>query len=304
LSRAFAIDGGERTFKLLETLAINSPDKPLDLLKELGERNLLYKKSRRMGRPAVALGVVASSPDKRARHELAIFIEARRDHWQHQFFPGPQASAIKPQHRLPCPPMTVGYDLDGDMLFQLLFGSEPGEVSSAVRSGVCTDAAVEPTYAPLRVRLLTDAEQLHVLPWGTISYQGRPLARWAGQWNSTPRSEPGFPEYPRHLCYFPGRLLLAGSRRRATRPRISTTCGASFSVTGRTIPSRRWRPTRMPCALRCAGSTRLVYYYGPASRDGLLLQDRADGECPAVVGTRQLPAAIALGLAAVSQPRQ
>jgi len=273
------IDGSERSVDLTETLGVNSPDKPLDLLKKQGDRNVLYASAAewvaRQLRSAPPPTLHTSGP----RHELAIFVEARRDHWQHQFFPGPQASAIKPQLDCPRPDTVLGYDLDGDMLFQLLFGSEPEKFRQLFALAFATDAAVEPTYAPLRLRLITDAEQLHVLPWGKISYQGRPLVEvgWTVEFHN--RKEAGFPEYSRHLCYFPGRLLLAGS--------AESHRAAHFDDLRRFF-QRHWPNNPEPAlaadadALRAAlrvGSTRLVYYYGPASRDGLLLQDRADGEC-------------------------
>jgi len=80
---------------------------------------------------AAAHPIAPSSAGKppRERHDLVIFIQARRDHWQHQFFLPTQPDAIKPKLDCPKPTMVLGYDLDGEMLFQLLFGSDPTIVS-------------------------------------------------------------------------------------------------------------------------------------------------------------------------------
>ncbi len=184
-----------------------------------------------------------------------------------------------PQLDCLAPAVVLGNDLDGETLFELLFGSDPAKFGQLLALAFATDAPADPTYAPLRVRLLTAAEQLHVLPWGTIAYQGRALSQvgWSVEFHAP--AEAGFPEYPEHRCYFPGRVLLAGS--------AASQQSAHFDDLRRYFPSH-WPNNPEPAvaaaadALRAAlrvGSTRLVYYYGPASRAGLLLQDRGDGEC-------------------------
>ncbi|HRZ22420.1 MAG TPA: hypothetical protein P5326_00100, partial [Candidatus Contendobacter sp.] len=85
--------------------------------------------------------------------------------------------------------------------------------------------------------------------------------------------------YPRHLCYFPGRVVLAGSeesRQAAHFHDLRRFFQRHWP--GNPDPARATDANALRAALQ-AGSTRLVYYYGPASRNGLLLQDRADGEC-------------------------
>ena len=249
LSVTIEIDGKPLTVNLADTIGVNSPAEPLDQM-SLGDRNALYARAADWAVRQLASAPPPAREPTGPRHELAIFIQARRDHWQHQFFLPAQPSAIKPKLDCPEPAMVLGYDLDGETLFQLLFGSDPTTVGHLLALAFGADRPADPTYAPLRVRLVTDDSRLHVLPWGNIAYQGRPLAQagWTVEFHA--KCEPGFPEYSRHLCYFPGRVVLAGSGK-ATKPRISTTCGAFFSATGRATPIRRWRPTRMRCAPPC-----------------------------------------------------
>ncbi|MBO3708761.1 MAG: hypothetical protein J5X21_20580 [Candidatus Accumulibacter sp.] len=164
------------------------------------------------------------------------------------------------------------------MLFQLLFGSDPATLGNLFALAFASGRPVEPSYAPLRVRLFTDAEQLHRLPWSTIAYQGRPLGEAGWTVEFQPRGTPAFPEYVEHVCHFPGRLVLAGS--------VQSRRAAHFDDLQRFF-QRHWpaNPASLVSAdapsLRGAlqvGSTRLLYYYGPASRNGLLLNDTDDGE--------------------------
>lgn len=279
LSHTFTIDGSERSFNLAETLGLTRWDAPLNVNKNPGDRDVLYAC---LAEWAVRQFSAAPPPAPHGsgpRHELVIFIEARRELWEHRFFPGPQASAIKPQLDCPQPDMVLGYDPGGDMLFQLLFGSDSAKFEQLFALAFSTDHPVAPTWAPLRLRLITAAEQLRVLPWSKIAYQGRPLseAGWTVEFNAS--DEPGFPEYSRHLFYFPGRVLLAGPE--------ESQHGKHFDDLRRFF-QRHWPENPEPAlaadadSLRDAlrvGSTRLVYYYGPASREGLLFQDQGDGAC-------------------------
>ncbi|KFB69053.1 toll/interleukin-1 receptor domain-containing protein [Candidatus Accumulibacter vicinus] len=272
-------DGKPYRLELLRTHSFNHPTKPLSAMKSRSDRDLLYRKvvewAGRQLPPVSLPAPQASGP----RPELAIFLEARRDHWQHQFCMGTHASPIRPRLDCPAPATVIGYDLDGEFLFNLLFGSDPATFGDLFALAFATNGAAEPTLGPLRVHLLTASEQLHRLPWSTLAYQGRALSQvgWTVEFH-TP-GEPEFPDHPRHRCHFPGRLLLAtcAQRRQA----------AHFDDL-RHFFQRHWPQNPEPAlaadadALRGAlqvGSTRLVYYYGPASRDGLLLQDAADGGC-------------------------
>jgi hypothetical protein len=270
------VDGGTRRVDLQAIHSFNTRQQPLNLLDE-GQRDLLYASVADWAKRKYDSTSPPASQAGGTRHELAVFIEARADHWQHQFFPGPHAGPIKPQINCLTPAQTIGDDLGGDELFQLLFGDDPTIFRHLFALAFASGRPVEPSYAPLRLRLFTGAEQLHRLPWHTIAYQQRPLseAGWTVEFQVA--RTPGFPEYVRHLCHFPGRLLLAGSAR--------TRQMAHFDDLQRFF-QRHWpeNPAPVVCAdapsLRVAlrvGSTRLLYYYGPASRDGLLLGDGADG---------------------------
>ncbi len=268
-------DGRKWTVDLAKTLWINK-DKPLDSIENDGERKVIYAHAADW----VARQLVPSSPSTPAstepRHELAILLQARRNHWQHQFFLPTQPDAIKPT--LDCPEPAA--DLDGEQMFDLLFGRDPLIWGHLLALAVGADHRVDPTEARLRIRLLTDVQSLRGLPWGSIAYRGRPLYQdgWTVELHAG--VEPGFPEYARHLCYFPGRVALVGSA--ASRQ------AAHFHDLQRFF-QRHWPENPDPVvaadagdlhAALQAGSTRLVYYYGPASRHGLLLQDGAtDGGC-------------------------
>lgn len=269
-------DGKPYSLELLKTLGFNHPTKPLSAIESRSHRDLFYRKVVEWaGRPLQPVPLPAHQASG-PRPELAIFIEARRDHWQHQFFMGTHASPIRPRLDCPAPATVIGDDLDGEFLFNLLFGSDPVTFGQLFALAFATDAAAEPTLGPLRVHLLTANAQLHRLPWGTLAYQGRALGQvgWTVEFH-TP-GEPEFPDHPRHRCPFPGRLLLAASAQRRQ--------AAHFDDLLRFF-QRHWPHNPEPAlaadadALRGAlqvGSTRLVYYYGPASHDGLLLQDAAD----------------------------
>lgn len=249
LTISVEIDGQPRVVNLADTLGINSPAEPLDKMSP-GDRNVLYARAADWAVRQLTPTPPPTWEPTGPRHELAIFVQARRDHWEHQFFLPAQPSAIKPKLDCPEPAMVVGHDLDGEMLFQLLFGDDPTTVGQLLALAFGADRPADPTHAPLRVRLITDEERFQVLPWGRIAYRGRPLAQagWTVEFHG--KNEPGFPEYSRHLCYFPGRVVLAGSGK-ANEVRISTTCNVFSSATGRKILTRCWRPTRRRCAPPC-----------------------------------------------------
>jgi hypothetical protein len=165
--------------------------------------------------------------------------------------------------------------VDGEDLFQVLFGSDvqtSGVILGAAFGGMPT---ADPTRYPLRLHLLTDDDRLCALPWATIAYQGRPLASdgWTVELHEASHS--GFPEYPHHTCYFPGRVVLVGGGAGTHPQNIAHLQDVQHFF------QRRWQQAPEPVLastaadLRAAlriGLTRLVYYYGEASPDGLLLE--------------------------------
>jgi hypothetical protein len=282
LSVTLERDGQSRRVNLADTLGVNSPAEPLDLMKDRGERNAIYARAADW----VARQLIPPSPRPQAlttgpRHELAILIQARRDHWQHQFFLPTQPDAIKPKLDYPKPTSEFDYDLDGETLFALLFGRDPLTWGQLLTLAFDADHRVDPTEAPLRIRLLTDVQLLRGLPWGSIAYRGHPLYQdgWTVELHAGVAL--GFPEYSRHLCYFPSRVVLVGSAASRQTAHFRDDLPRFFQ--------QHWPENPDPVVvadavnLRAAlqaGSTRLVYYYGPASRHGLLLQDGAtDGGC-------------------------
>ncbi|HPE71875.1 MAG TPA: toll/interleukin-1 receptor domain-containing protein [Candidatus Competibacter sp.] len=278
LSVTVEIDGKPRTVNLVDTIGVNSPAEPLDKMSR-GDRNALYARAADWAVRQLAPAPAPTREPTGARHDLAIFVQARHGYWEHQFFLPNLPRAIKPKLDCPEPALVLGYDLDGETLFQLLFGSDQTTVGDLLAPAFDAAPPADPTYAPLRVRLVTDDSRLQVLPWGSIAYRGRPLAQagWTVEFHA--KGDPGFPEYPQHRCYFPGRVVLIGS--------TESHQSAHFRDLQRFF-QRHWPENPDPTlaadadALRVvlqAGSTRLVYYYGPASREGLLLQDRADGGC-------------------------
>jgi hypothetical protein len=169
-----------------------------------------------------------------------------------------------------------GYAVDGEDLFQLLFGSDVRTSSEILGAAFGNVPMADPTRYPLRLRLLTDDERLWALPWATITYQGRRLADegWTVELHAASHS--GVPEYPPHICYFPGRIVLIGAGDVAL-----TRQGMAHLHDVQHFFQRRWQQAPEPilvttnAELRAAlrvGSTPLVYYYGVASQDGLLLE--------------------------------
>ena len=154
------------------------------------------------------------------------------------------------------------YAVDGEDLFQVLFGSDvhtSGEILGAAFGNTPT---ADPTRYPLRVRLLTDDERLWALPWATITYQGRRLASDGWTVELHPTSHAGFPEYPPHTCYFPGKVVLIGAGDAAQTPQ-----GVAHLYDVQHFFQRRWQQAPEPILARTKaelhaalriGSTRLV----------------------------------------------
>ena len=115
-------DGKPYRLELLRTHSFNHPTKPLSAIESRSKRDLLYRKVVEWaGRQLHPVSLPVSLPAPQAsgpRPELAIFLEARRDHWQHQFCMGTHASPIRPRLDCPAPAKVIGYELDGEFLFR------------------------------------------------------------------------------------------------------------------------------------------------------------------------------------------
>jgi hypothetical protein len=133
------------------------------------------------------------------------------------------------------------------------------------------------------VHLRTNDDRLCALPWTSITYKGRHLAvdGWTVELHAD--STAGFPEDPPHACYFPGKVVLVG-----THDQVQTPQGTAHFHDLQHFFQRRWQKATEPTlvgtdtelhAALNAGSPRLVYYYGPASREGLLLAGSDGNEC-------------------------
>lgn len=141
------IDGKPRTVNLADTIGVNSPAEPLDKMGS-GDRNALYARAADWTARQFASAPPPVREPTGPRHDLAIFIQARHNHWEHQFFLPNQPSAIKPKLDCPEPALVLGYDLDGETLFQLLFGSDPTTVGHLLALAFGKDHPADPTYAP------------------------------------------------------------------------------------------------------------------------------------------------------------
>ena len=271
------VDGQPRTVNLKAYQGAHSPTEPLDSLDQARtDRDL-----RRLADwVAAQLTARLETPLRRVgpRFELAVALRARRDHWEHRFSLPHAADFVRPTLHCLTPEMVyrdASATIDGDDLFQLLFGSDAQQSGAFWAPRSMPGPAADPTRAPLRVRLLTEEERLYTLPWARISYQGRALVAdgWTVEFHADNAS--GFPEYPPHTCYFPGKVVLIGSHDSAHAPQSA----AHFHDLQHFF-QRRWQQAPEPVLVDTAtalrtelstGSPRLVYYYGPASREGLLL---------------------------------
>jgi hypothetical protein len=207
------VDGHERPIDLKDYLGAHSPNEPLNTLDQ-GQRDKIY--ARLANWVAQQLAVTTDVVPRRIgpRFELAITLRARRDHWEHRFSLPHAADFTRPVLTCPSPQMLFSYPsyaVDGEDLFQVLFGSDvytSGEILGAAFGAVPT---ADPTRYPLRIHLLTDDDRLCALPWATIAYQRRRLTHdgWTVELHHDSHS--GFPEYPQHTCYFPGKVVLIGA---------------------------------------------------------------------------------------------
>lgn len=164
--------------------------------------------------------------------------------------------------------------LQGELLFWLLFGSDTA-ISGQIL-GVAFDLpTADPTRHALRLRLLTDDDRLATLPWNRLSYQGRRLVDdgWTVELHPDPAH--GFPEYPTHTCYFPGKVVLLHTSHGEPVPQEN-----AHGDDLQRFFQRHWQEA--PAALLVhtattlhevlrAGATRLLYIYGTASAEGLRL---------------------------------
>jgi hypothetical protein len=207
----------------------------------------------------------------------------QRHHWEHGFWLPPATPLQRPSLDVPDPDELFGMPsdlIDGEHLFHLLFGSDPHKSGTILGAAFGLAPPVDPTRAPLRLRLLTNDARLWALPWGKMAYQGRRLAEvgWTVELHN--ESSLRVPEYPMHTCYFPGKVLLLGAH-----DYLHTSQGAAhFTDVEHFFQNRGQKdaePIRVHTTLELSdrlrtGSTRLLYYFGSASSEGLLVQGTQD----------------------------
>ncbi|ETW97689.1 MAG: hypothetical protein ETSY1_21670 [Candidatus Entotheonella factor] len=272
------VEGESRTVSLGAYQGFQRPRSPLQKLR-IANRNAIYATLADWIRERLAPSV--QPPPVRAhtgrRFELAIALEPSGRSWNHRFSLPHAHDFYTSQLDCPSPQTMLGaaaLDVEGKDVFELLFGREP-QMRGQLLGAAFDVREANPTRHPLRIRLLTDDRLCH-LPWGQIKYEGRHLIEdgWTVEFHGT--SANGFPEFDSHTCYFPGKVVLVGAGPGANVPHATThvqDLHRFFQRSWPKAPEPVWCRTAME--LRDAlstGSTRLVYYFGAASQEGLWLQ--------------------------------
>ena len=156
------VDGQPRTVNLKAYQGAHSPTEPLDSL-DHARQTAIY--ARLADWVVEQLTVRTETPLRRVgpRFELAVALRARRDHWEHRFSLPHAADFVRPTLHCLTPEMVcrdASATIDGDDLFQLLFGSDAQQSGAILGAAFDAGPAADPTRAPLRVRLLTDEERV------------------------------------------------------------------------------------------------------------------------------------------------
>jgi hypothetical protein len=227
------------------------------------------------------LPTAAASRPVGARFELAITLREYRGQWQHRFSLPQEPDFLRQDLQCPDPALLFGYPADlieGDYLFELLFGSDLQTSRAILGAAFGGVPSAEPTSQQLRLHLCSDDTRLSTLPWARLAYNGARLAEGGWTVELHPAGNRGFPALPPHLCFFPGKIVLASTHDGVPQ-------AAAHSRDLRRFVQRTWPRAQMPVlvhtpaelsAALAAGSTRLLYYYGPAATEGLLLDGSAD----------------------------
>ena len=268
------VDGQTYDVNLNDYLAVNSPDKPLDRLRNKGERQKVYTQLTNK----VTLQIAALEPlpqrEPNQREELAIAISVQSDRLEYCFSTLSLPDFARPALEHPDLDSLAPDNVSGDELLQLLFGKDVTLNMQILQAVFNTKSLLKPDSHPLRIHLLTSDERLWALPWNHIAYQNRPLYLdgWTVELHAS-ADVMGFPEYPAHTCFFPGQVVLAG---------IKDTADDYHFNDLQHFFQRYWpeqanpEPLREVTTLRdqlSSGSARLLYYFGEASSAGLHLGD-------------------------------
>ena len=277
--REIESNGQKRTINLKEYLGAHAPSEPLDRL-DRGARAEVYKN---LADWVAGVLDIPEDRQERQRYELGVTLREQRHQWEHSFWLPPATLLQRPQLNAPDPDELFGMPgelIDGESLFRLLFGSDPHKSGNIFGAAFGIAPPADPTRAPLRLRLITNDARLWALPWGKIAYQGRRLAEvgWTVELHHTSGS--GMPEYPVHTCYFPGKVVLLGAH-----DYLNTPQGKAHLIDVEHFFQNRGQkdaePIRVQTTLELrdrlrTGSTRLLYYFGSASSEGLLVHGAQD----------------------------
>ncbi len=275
LKRTVELLGEQRSVALSAYIGANGPDNPLDLLKSEGQRNEVYAKLADWVAEQLEdhANLIRRYPDQGKRYELAVRVKLQGEHWQHSYaLDNAPDLGNKPDLDFPSPDLLSYGDVTEDELFELLFGHDQKKNGELFGAAFEAGAFANPTSRPLRVRLLTDDDRLVKLRWTDTAYGGRTLHDDGWTVELHPDCQSGFPEYPSHTCLFPAKIILVASRDTARMAHFRDLQG---------FFQRTWPKSPCPAVVHSgdelraelrAGSTRLLYYCGSATKDGLLLE--------------------------------
>jgi hypothetical protein len=121
-----AVNGQQRPINLRDYIGAHSPNTPLNTL-DTGARDAIYAKLANWVAQQLAITTDVAQRRTGQRCELAIALRARRDDWEHRFSLPHAADFARPILNCPTPGSLFSYPaytVDGEDLFQLLFGSD------------------------------------------------------------------------------------------------------------------------------------------------------------------------------------
>ncbi|MCB1806094.1 MAG: toll/interleukin-1 receptor domain-containing protein [Candidatus Competibacteraceae bacterium] len=268
--REVVIDGQQHSINLRDFLGLNDPNQPLDSLKTSGEKNKAYKKVADWVAKQFPLAERQRRRDGSKRPKLAIAIHKQRDHWRHSYsLPNAPNFSTSSLDYLAIDSLKPEY-IQGETLFRLLFPDNMEQNQKLLGTAFDLNTPAEPSLYPLRIELMTDDEQLLRLPWSNIAYNSGLLRSdgWTVEFHG--EISHGYPENPSHTCYLPGKVILAS-------PPDYQQSGHIADL--QTFFQHNWRDMTPPTVVADTeklsdelnrGSTRLLYYFGQASSEGLL----------------------------------
>jgi hypothetical protein len=285
-----------RLYDLSQIQSESSPDRPLERM-DAAERNRLFvglaeklysfatrlPPERPTARPSAHRGQVSGWPGQgtgqiRPDCLIRLHSDGRKLHPAfllpgHQRWRSPEREAADALDRLEL--WQPGQAFDGDLLFELLFGSDPALCRQILSDpyGDAPPGMTEPSCYPWRVRLLIDDAEpdLQCLPWTRISHQGIPLSAAGWTVELSPGAPPGVrPELPSHAFVMPGRILLAvpeADEDPVAAAHLQDVQGLLQQLWDRPAPIFVAADAAQLGAHLQSFSPRLVYFYGRVQRE-------------------------------------